>query len=240
MNIGLLIPQIYYDLIARITPGLILFATSFFVWKGHAITIQDIHTIFGWLASKDSPTMLMFLSYVIASYILAIVLDGIWMYFESITGYSHRVFNKLLDACTKKALSDFKTMNPNIEFVDLNYQFPGIALMYDFIRLQQPTIGARLVKLRAEFHMCRILMLGWSILAILNILNFYQNPYLTVSILEIFLLIGIGALIRTHKHLYERFIWGICNHWLLIKELRFADANENKGVATATNNRPKD
>ena len=76
MNVALLIPQIFYDLIARIIPGLVIFASGYLVFKGQDITAQDMQILSGWIFSRGSPTILILFSFILASYVAAIVIDG--------------------------------------------------------------------------------------------------------------------------------------------------------------------
>jgi hypothetical protein len=104
------------------------------------------------------------------------------------------------------------------KFNGAHFIFPSIALRYDAIRLRDPIAGARLAKLRAELHMCRVLILGLSLLGILNIINLFKAPFLIVIISELAILITVMSFIATYRHLNGRFTWGTCNHWLLLVE----------------------
>ncbi|ODS36692.1 MAG: hypothetical protein A7315_14000 [Candidatus Altiarchaeales archaeon WOR_SM1_79] len=217
MNIGLLIPQVFYDLIARVVPGLTIFATSYFVWKCEGITTQDIHMVLGWFVAKDSPFILTIITLLLISYILALVIEGLWALLSSWHLFKKN-FKKLFESYpdTDKILSEFKKLNP--EFDDENYKFPSTALMHDAVRLKSPSTGSRLVKLRAEIHMCRVLILGWSILAAVNLLNLLKigTLYSTVALLEVSLLIAILTISLKHRIWTKTFRWSICNHWLLL------------------------
>lgn len=217
MNIGLLVPQVYYDLIARILPGLTILASSFFIWKGESITAQDIFAVLSWFTSKGSHSIFTLFSFLIISYMLSLILDGLGKCLEHIEILSKKFLKRGYDDIKKEALNDFRKIKP----IRLPYEFPGTAIMYDIIRMKKPELGARLVKLRAEFHMCRILILGWFIFLIINLIiiiyNFPNNSYLR-PLIEISLLLAIIAAYNTYTHLRERYLWGLCNHWLLIEK----------------------
>jgi hypothetical protein len=213
MNFGLVIPQIFYDLIARIVPGMTILTTSYFVYRGSDITTEDIRLALNWFTSNDTHIIFVFLSFILVSYILALIIEGLGMFLELrfkifSRKYSAGEYNDIIGNVS----DDFKTSN----ILQLpNFSFASIPIMLDFIRMKEPGVGSRLVKLRAESNMCRILILGWSVLLFCNIFNFQKSSYLTIFI-EILLIVAIGTSFHLYKHLRERYLWGLCNHWVLI------------------------
>jgi len=213
MNIGSVIPQIFYDLIARITPGLVVIMTGLFVWRGDQATAQDVASISNWFAKDSTPVTLILFALLFAAYILAFMLDGIWWLLPK--KFSSKLSLEGESKHVKEILSDFEILDSNFDAT--NYQFPSIALRYDAVRLRDANAGARLAKLRAELHMCRVLILGLSILGVLNLGKFYWSGFNCItSISEFVIIVGVAAFIQTHGRLRERFIWGSCNHWLLL------------------------
>jgi hypothetical protein len=77
MNIGALIPQVFYDLIGRIVPGLVMIVIGYFVWKGQDINVQDINNLLNWFEG-DKSAFLSMLSFIFVSYIVAFSLDGLY------------------------------------------------------------------------------------------------------------------------------------------------------------------
>jgi hypothetical protein len=208
MNIGTIIPQIFYDLIARITPGLMLILSGIVVWRGNRITGEEIDKVFEKLAKENSPVLLTLFFLLFSSYVLAFVLDGMWGFLPK------RPFQDKGKGLTDEILLDFKKLNP--EFNRVTYEFPSIALRYDAIRIKDANAGARLAKLRAELHMLRVFILGLSILAILNIKNLFHDSSSGSVISQALIIIAIYSFWRTGDRLNDRFIWGTCNHWLLL------------------------
>jgi len=130
-NIGSWVPQLFYDLIARVTPGfficvafLIIFVTTD---EQHAKSINkylSMTTDFSlW---KNFPTTLAIISGYAISYMTGFLVRGIYCIF-------------LPD-------DDF-----NEEYIKY----------YDEIKFADDKAGSRLSKLRAEIHMCTVLGTGW-------------------------------------------------------------------------------
>src|SRR5438132_13956052 len=78
MNFGSIIPQIFYDLIARITPGLFLILSGIMVWRGNKISSEEVTNLFERLTKENSPVLMTLFFLIFLSYILAFVLDGLW------------------------------------------------------------------------------------------------------------------------------------------------------------------
>lgn len=227
MNIGTLIPQVFYDLIGRIVPGLIILVIGYFAWKGRSINEQDVYNLLNWFESEEKSTFLRLLSFVLISYTIAFILDGFWKIYGEIIKRLKNIINTnyLLDieyvksSVAKTVCADFIRSK---EFIYINimqeYKFPSVPILYDLMRIKDKEIGARLVKLSAEIKMCQTIMTGLIILIIISVINAINNiqsiDYYKVFVgIQIFLLISFWAI---DSHLKERFQWSLCNHWLLL------------------------
>lgn len=208
MNIGAIIPQIFYDLIARITPGIVVILAGLFVWFGQGVPKQTIVGMLDWLGKENSPVLLVLFFFLLCAYILAFLLDGVWGFLP------RKFFQDEQESYHDEILTDFKKSNS--EFDESNYRFPGVALRYDAVRLRDANAGARLAKLRAELHMLRILVIGLSIVSVLNIKNLFPSPNARAIITQTIIVVAVYSFRNTHDRLKDRFIWGTCNHWLLL------------------------
>lgn len=227
MNIGTLIPQVFYDLIGRIVPGLIILVTGYFAWKGHNINQQDINNLLNWFEGKEKSTFLHMLSFILISYTVAFILDGFYKIYRGIvTKIKYKKEeNKLLyieyvDTIVGETVcNDFLK---SFELGEINivpkYGFPSVPIMYDLMRLKDKEVGARLVKLSAEIKMCQTVITGLVIITLICLINTINNLqsiiYYTVFIIVIICFaISFRAICN---HLKERFQWSLCNHWLLL------------------------
>jgi hypothetical protein len=223
MNLGQIVPQIVYDLIGRIIPGLSLLGTSYFLWSSD---IQRLKLAF--FTDYKPSELALSLILLLLAYILSLGLEGLWRLLCS------RWFQKLVDQPSAEearegVVADFTLVDKSFNRFD--YRFPGIPVIYDIIRLLEPAAGARLVKLRAELQLCRIFMLGWSIMFAAILLDFtIRTSSEARRSAALVLPIIVVAFLAEYKKLQVRTAWSIYNHWLLLV---------NPGVGILTENRSR-
>ena len=172
MNLSSLIPQLFYDLIGRLIPGMTLVGlASFLYWESLRWPLDPK----SWSSIPHDtpiPTGVGVLGYVLASYIVATLLGGVWFFISSLfwkkkgeeqvrKAFETNPLPKALPRNSPEALS--KVSVGSIDFPD------RIAFMYDYVQLKCPKAGSRIVKLRAEQHMSGVLMVGFFLLALMNL-----------------------------------------------------------------------
>jgi hypothetical protein len=226
MNIGTLIPQVFYDLIGRIVPGLIILVIGYFAWKGHNINDQDINNLLNWFEDKDKSTFLHMLSFILISYTVAFILDGFYKIYEMIKRLINgKNKNDLLDieyvknSVAKTVCADF-IRSKGFFYINImsGYNFPSVPILYDLMRLKDKEVGARLVKLSAEIKMCQTIKTGLIIVIILCLIKIINNIQLLkyYMVFSLIILLFIISFVAIDRHLKERFQWSLCNHWLLL------------------------
>lgn len=210
MNIGQIVPQIFYDLIARIVPGLSLLGTLYLLWSFEIQTLGELLIPRGY----DLSDLALSLYVLLLAYVLSMLLEGLWRLLCA------RWFSGLFDEpgarkAREGAIDDFALLDRG--FCPFDYRFPGIPVIYDIIRLIEPNAGARLVKLRAELQLCRTLALGWSILFIATLLDFPFGGSGDARAVVIWALpVAVAAALAEYKSLQVRTWWAFYNHWLLL------------------------
>jgi hypothetical protein len=170
-----IIPQVFYDFIARLIPGTILIWSSFLVYYGYSLSIVLFKNNLG---KAWNTYFILIIVTLFVAYIISIILSGIVIFITDKLGWSKFAFfisikkNNTewreigLPKHTLNAMQILKTKYSSEE-----NDLPSPSFIYDYLRLKAPNIGAMLVKLRAECHMCKVLIIGWSILIFLNLLN---------------------------------------------------------------------
>ena len=162
-DIGTWIPQLFYDVIARIIPG-------FFVLLILLINIVDADqfiTYFQKILFVDKSfqlsSNLLVLFGIGISYIFAIVLRAIsWIIFHPINKKNGaKVDNEYGTISTEIPLSELGLLNSN-------FKTNEAALRYDFIKLNDSVNGNRITKLKAEEQMSSILFVGSIISSLSN------------------------------------------------------------------------
>ncbi len=162
-DFGTWIPQLFYDVIARIIPG-------FFVLLILLINIVDADqfiTYFQKILFVDQSyhlsSNLLILFGIGISYVFAIVLRAIsWTVFHPINKRKGaKVDNEYGTISTEIPLSELALLNSN-------FKTNEAALRYDFIKLNDTVNGNRITKLKAEEQMSSILFVGSIISSLSN------------------------------------------------------------------------
>ena len=177
------VPQVFYDMIARIVPGIVVLLVTF------AILLADKKTTE--IAEKLSPfsvswagTTIIILVFISLAYTVGVLLAGlVYSLFATIC--------KILG----QANFDFETCICDEDEV--------ICKKYDFIKRKHPQAGERITKLKAEIHMSYILSVGFFILGVVAWMM--KSPFNWFSFLKwalvIGLLGGVGATLRFRRRL---------------------------------------
>jgi hypothetical protein len=170
-----LIPQLFFDLIARILPGPIIIISIFVPF------IQDIKHIRNLinLISYNS-NFLMVLLFLFSFYAISVILFGLW-------------------SLTIHFLSLFKKNHSYNEITDAGFTF---ALKYDYIKCKAPVIGNRITKLKAEIHMIGSIAIALIIGFIESIFRFMNSPNLYIYL--VFYFISILGSIFSYNHFRKR------------------------------------
>jgi hypothetical protein len=157
------IPQLFYDIIARIVPGVVIIGVLAVAAAGPE---KSVGVIDEWLHKPGElypSILLLIVSLFAVSYTLAIVFLG------------------LCHVISKKLPKRFK---PNSSHND----FP---MRYDFIKSRDPDAGSRITKLTAERHMAEILTLGLCVSIFINVVNLLMSSSLSRWMLLMFLFIAV-------------------------------------------------
>jgi hypothetical protein len=133
-GLATVIPQVFYDVIARIIPGGLILIILYVINKGGIDkTIISAKSYFS--GNDQIPSFLFFCFWVLLSYCVAIILwrqiDWYYYFFEK------KMFKK-------KGISADKY----------------VSYLYDYIKTKDSSAGARITKLSAEIHMTEVLSVG--------------------------------------------------------------------------------
>ncbi|HVT59662.1 MAG TPA: hypothetical protein VHR45_14830 [Thermoanaerobaculia bacterium] len=141
------IPQIFYDLIGRVFPGVAVLVSSLLLFQDSAKAKSLVFFLF-----KDSgaPLSVTVLIGLVLSYLVGVLLGALGFFFQG---------------------NEWNIRPPALsihECPDLRRQELLRSFMYDAVQLHDPQAGARLAKLAAEQHMCRVLIVGFVALGFLQ------------------------------------------------------------------------
>jgi len=210
-----IIPQLFYDIIGRIIPGVVLLLCVFMVYYGPENVAQLFTSLVGKKGQVLEVSFYLFLISGILSYIISNIAQGIRVIFSKI--YKKRDSKKWkqvrdeLRSDLEKA-ADNLGLNKKIRVEDI----PSTGFIYDYIRLRSPNAGARIAKLRAECHMCSVFVTGMLGIAVWNLVNIIASPTKIEIIMELGFLASALVFSMLKQFLEKRFRIAIWNHWILL------------------------
>lgn len=211
------IPQIFYDLIARVIPGATVLLLGYLTLFGPT---RAIKSFFIESSQENIFNFGTFIPIFILAYILGFILRELWVIafkkiqkkwpsqlkedqIESAIDYH----NKIRVIHGKKPL--------NVKKGDL----PPIHIMHDQIRLFSDSEGYRLLKLRAEQRLCHTLVIGVLLLAMINVGCWITEAKLFILervLLAIILPVVIYIFWRRSNKFERYYEHGTCTQWLLL------------------------
>lgn len=230
------IPQIFYDIIARIIPGAVLLWSAYIVFS----CAGDISELPAKALAVKNLSFVESVQVLLLSYIVSIILSGVYMFIRekkvNFTGRDKDNGNMNGKENGKKApsaapddiiwrrdasniLEDIKIaatpLHVYIKKGEIKY--PSNMIIYDYLRALRPEIGGRLVKLRAECHMYAVLAIGWSILFLINLVNIIITPTSGALATEAALLLATAGISITLAFQENRYNHSLKSHWILLK-----------------------
>jgi 8-oxo-dGTP pyrophosphatase MutT (NUDIX family) len=154
MNISVTIPQIFYDLIARVIPGFLFLFMLNFILSGTKFEVSVSVSSDGSMAILTNAVV-----YVILSYLAG------WM-FRAAT------FGSVRDEVKKEHESKL-TLQGNL---------PSMSKMYQKIRIENEAVGFRIVKLRAEARMLETSRTGMIYITLISLCLLLGQLVLSTSL----------------------------------------------------------
>ena len=137
---GTWVPQLFFDLIARLVPGaaLLLFFVSIHLGEEGVFRILGVAMVGS--AAEHLPVVSLLIAGSVISYVLAMLIWGLWtivirVFVHTVPWFRERDYETLLKC-------------------------DDLAKKYEIIKLHNPVAGARMTKLKAEIHLSSTLLLG--------------------------------------------------------------------------------
>ena len=202
-ELGNWIPQIFYDLIGRVAPG------AFLLILGIGLLVDPDVVKAVAESAKGFPMTVLVSAGLLVAYAVGTILGALAvpiLYNEWSTRSVRCIIADVPDRLNSQALTAGQ-----------------VSFLYDALQLFNPSAGARLVKLRAETHLCCTLFVGALVIAAAYIPTHRQSLF-TVRTVSAFLgLAGMAASSYSfYVHLAIRARRLLMNYCLLQPELRQA------------------
>jgi hypothetical protein len=199
-TIAEVVPQVSYEIVGRIIPGIIVILSLVVVAMGptQAVIYLDEAVIHPDPALSVWAVVLM----IIAAYILAFVLDGVWQ----------------IPSCVRR--QGEKRHQPD-------FQTPSTSLKFDVVNQELPKAGAWLTKLYAETNTTQVLIIGWVVNAAINIYFLVTAFSIERLWLEIGFIAGTIGAVAVRNSITTTRDDSLENLWVLLQERTSVEQAEN-------------
>jgi hypothetical protein len=221
------IPQVFYDLVARVVPGAVVLTLGAAVTSGPeelvaALASGRIGTALGGFTGASLA--------LIFSYVMGSVVGQLWVLTgeKFIASWENQTATASRAACLlEHNLSEVACGRPALPITEA--QMPRVFVMQDHLRDGSEGEALRLLKLRAEERLCHVLVVGFALLFIVNglILLFVEMAFSRWAI-EVALILGIVACYSRAKRICGYRINGTCIAWLIRCSRRLAEVDGTK------------
>lgn len=183
------IPQLSFDIIARICPGLIILMSWLLVYLG---PLNGIYIFIELIKNYNFLSFGFIILIIILSYMLSIFIFGMKQFIT--------------------------TKNTPIDNLSAKIDSSNNAIKFDILRVKFPIVGARLNKLRAETQGAQVLFYGLLIASIVNIYFLIINIGIERIIFEILLLLFALSSERFFQYISKIFNISLDNHYKICIE----------------------
>lgn len=195
-----LVPQVSYEIVGRIIPGIIVVLSLVAASMGPTQVVKYLdetvihpdYALSGWVV----------VLIVFVAYIIAFTLDGVWQ----------------IPACFCRR--SLKPAPPDL-------QAPSNSLKFAVVNLKYPKAGAWLTKLYAETNATQVLIIGWVVSAAINIYCLVAAFSVERLRLEVGLIAGITGAAAVRNSIAATRDANLENLWVLFQERAFAEQAEN-------------
>ena len=223
------IPQVFYDLVARVVPGAVVLTLGAAVTYGPgeivaAFSSGKVGTALGGFAGASLALMF--------SYVTGSIVGQIWVLTgEKLVGnWEEQIATEMRNACLlEHNLAEIACGRPALPITEA--QMPRIFVMQDHLRDGSEGEAMRMLKLRAEERLCHVLVVGFTILSLVNGWNlaFVEMTCFRWTI-EGVLILGIIACYSRAKRICGYRINGTCIAWLTRCSRRLVEASGTKDI----------
>lgn len=223
-----IIPQLFYDIIGRIIPGVVLLLCIFMVYYGPENAAKLFTSLVGKKGEVVEVSFYLFLISGILSYVISNIAQGIRVIFsKKYKEHNREKWKQVLDdlGSDLEKAADNLGLNKKIKVEDI----PSTGFIYDYIRLRSPSAGARIAKLRAECHMCSVFVTGMAGIAAWNLVNIIASPTKIEIIMELGFLASAFVFWMLRQFFEKRFYTALWNHWILLFSPLIKNENNTPG-----------
>ena len=175
------IPQIFYDIIARVIPGTIIIICVFLTWQTDNATVFRLEYLMNYSFNFYQIIFLLVISYMISS-VFSHIYDLVSRLFANNLALFEKIFYKVNtrticqnsydDCCRLFEIIETGKQKPLV----LSFRIPNnYYVIHDLLRIQFPMEAKRLMKINAESRASKTLTIGFLVVLLLRIVFHYHN-----------------------------------------------------------------
>lgn len=174
-TLSAIVPQLFFDLIARIIPGFaIIWSFYLALLGGPLLNVNDVFDkVHSLLSETETNSFFIFSITVLVFYTSSIIFYGFW----SLSIHAYFFLQEKLFKCEDSDSRRF------IEVIQADEDF---TLRLDFIKLRAPVAGNRITKLKAEIHMSGTLTATFGVCFLFSLVGFFDSSFSSGELLDIF------------------------------------------------------
>lgn len=207
-----LIPQVFYDLLARVVPGATLILLTLIILFS-PVAFADFVLNF---PDNDKLFMELILLGGFSSYVVGFLLD--WLWETTIGRFTRSGDSQTESKCKQECLAEHNRMREALKYSELDIaseSLPRAFVMRDHLRKIAPEEASRLLKVRAERRLCQVLLMGFFTLGVVNGVYLWPQLEMARIALEVLLVFAVVACWGGAQSLHRQFVNGTTVSWLV-------------------------
>jgi hypothetical protein len=223
VEVSKVVPQFFYDVIARGVPGgALLIGITFAL--GDSVSVKDI--VLSGITVTSAPTTSAILSLVLFAFFAYVIghivgpagdwISKLKIVDDIFSDYLHVLRNCVDSGKSKlpKRVQEYLRTEIGENGENTNFEYMSILFIWsDWLRLRSADAGARIVKLRAEYRMLIGLSVVGAFTSIFHVMwVIVGETKLSISLIAISILVFCMGLIGYCKA-YSTFQWGVINNY---------------------------
>lgn len=186
-----IVPQISYEIVGRIIPGVVIVLCLLAAAVGPARIVRVLDQTI--IHPDPAPSGWAVVLILVAAYVLAFALDGLWQ----------------IPKCLRRRRENGCPPDPHVRLASFKF---------DVVNQKLPKAGAWLTKLYAETNAAQVLALGWAIGAAINAYRLVVAFSVDRLWLEVMLAAGTIGAVAARDSITATREESLDNLWLLLQE----------------------
>jgi len=219
------VPQVYYDLLARVVPGSAVLLGAFYLKDGPS---RGVNFVMRSLAENGGSTFVRLVVGLLAAYLTGLIIGelGELLAGRILERRDREVESGLARECLEEHNGAMLAAGRAPAAVPAG-DVPSMPVMGEQLTLVDRYSGNRLLALRAERRLCLVLAFGLFMLVLGNLLAYSADLLAKRLVVEGMLIVALLVLWRRSSRLHERSVRRTCLGWLMNVSVSGSESSAN-------------